>query len=93
MAVSSMGELFTSVVDATLIYPDGPARLWDMCCGTHVRVIVDIRERALEDWLIVGNYEQDRDFRRRMHSWLSDIWHDKDALIDRVLEADSRPGV
>jgi len=93
MAVASMGELFTSVVDATLIYPDGPTRFWDMCCGTHVRVIVDIREHALEDWLIVGDYELDRDFRRRLHNWLSDIWRDKDALIDRVLEADSQAGV
>ena len=93
MAVSSMGELFTSVVDATLIYPQGPARFWDMCCGAHVRVIVDIRERALEDWLIAGDYEHDRDFRRRMHGWLSGIWHDKDALIDAVLKEDSQPDV
>ncbi|MCH8158242.1 MAG: acyltransferase [Proteobacteria bacterium] len=93
MAVSSMGELFTSVVDTTLIYPGGAARFWDMCCGTHVRVIIDIRERSLEDWLIVGDYEHDREFRRRMHRWLSDIWYDKDALIDAVLNEESQPDV
>lgn len=84
VAVSSMGELFTSVVDATIVYADGPARFWDMCCGTHVQVIVDIRERAMEDWLISGDYQQDAEFRRRMHRWLSDMWHDKDALIDEL---------
>jgi 1-acyl-sn-glycerol-3-phosphate acyltransferase len=93
MAVSSMGELFTSVVDATLIYPEGPARFWDMCCGSHVRVIVDFRERSLEDWLIAGDYEHDREFRRRMHRWLSDVWDDKDALIDAVLNEESQPEV
>ncbi len=93
VAVSSMGELFTSVVDATLVYPDGPARFWDMCCGTHVQVMVDIRERVLEDWLVAGDYEHDREFRRRMHRWLDDTWEDKDALIDEMPEQCSQPDV
>ncbi len=93
VAVSSMGELFTSVVDATLVYPDGPARFWDMCCGTHVQVRVDIRERVLEDWVVAGDYEHDREFRRRMHRWLGDAWEDKDALIDAMPKQCSQPGV
>lgn len=80
-ALASMGELFTSVADVTLVYPDGAASFWDMCCGSHVRVIVDIRERKLEDWLLAGNYQDDRAFRKRVHGWLDDIWVEKDDLI------------
>lgn len=84
VAVSSMGELFTSVVDVTLVYPDGPASFWDMCCGRHVQVIAHTQERRLDEWLIAGNYETDRTFRKRMHGWLSDIWAEKDATIDTM---------
>lgn len=85
-ALSSMGYLFTSVADVTLVYPDGVAGFWGMCCGDRVRVIVDVRERELEDWLLAGNYQDDRAFRKRMHSWLGDIWIEKDDLISSMRE-------
>lgn len=90
VALSSMGELFTSIVDVTLIYPDRATSFWDMCCGDDVRVIVDVRERDLDRWLVDGNYEVDRDFRRKMHTWLSDVWVEKDDVIDRTREAHGR---
>jgi 1-acyl-sn-glycerol-3-phosphate acyltransferase len=90
VAVSSMGQLFTSVVDVTLVYPDTATRFWDMCCGTRVHVIVDVRERKLEQWLVDGKYERDREHRKRMHTWLGDIWTEKDAIITKTREAYGR---
>ncbi len=84
VAVSSMGELFTSIVDVTLVYPDVATRFWDMCCGAEVRVIIDIRERKLEQWLVQGDYEGDREFRKKMHAWLGEIWAEKDAIIAKT---------
>lgn len=81
IAIGSMGELFTSVVDATLIYPDGPASFWAMCCGTPVRCELKVREIQLEPWLVQGDYENDRDFRRKLHAWLAGLWSEKDAII------------
>jgi 1-acyl-sn-glycerol-3-phosphate acyltransferase len=88
IALSSMGKLFTSVVDVTLTYPDRATSFWDMCCGDHVRVIVDVRERELEQWLVEGNYETDREFRKNMHAWLSEVWTEKDAVIAKTRESD-----
>ena len=88
IAVSSMGELFTSVIDVTLVYPDGPVSFWDMCCGSPARVIALVRERPVEEWLISGNYETDRVFRKRMHAWLGDIWAEKDETIVAMRETD-----
>ena len=84
VAVSSMGELFTSIVDVTLVYPEVATRFWDMCCGAEVRVIIDIRERKLEPWLVQGEYEGDREFRKKMHAWLGEIWAEKDAIIAKT---------
>ena len=86
IALSSMGELFTSIVDVTLVYPDGATAFWDMCCGSAVRVIVDVRERPLESWLVAGDYENDREFRKRLHTWLGKIWSEKDETIAKLRE-------
>jgi len=87
VAVSAMGELFTSVVDVTLVYPKGPAKFWGMCCGDEVLVVAQVREIVLEDWLVQGDYENDRAFRKKMHAWLGDIWQQKDATISAMKES------
>ena len=87
VALSSMGELFTSIVDVTLVYPDGATEFWEMCCGQPVNVIVDVRERQLEAWLVAGDYESDREFRKQVHAWLGKIWMQKDEILDKTRES------
>ncbi|MBT8086431.1 MAG: acyltransferase [Gammaproteobacteria bacterium] len=89
VALSAMGELFNGILDVTLVYPDEPVSFWDMCCGRHVRVIVDVRELAVDEWLLSGDYEQDRKFRRSVHRWIGDIWQQKDELMERGLEEEN----
>ncbi len=86
VALSSMGEMFGAILDVTLVYPDGPAQYWDLCCGRHVEVRVHVRERPVEDWMISGDYENDREWRRRVQDWLGGIWHEKDELIQQTLQ-------
>ena len=88
IAMSSMGELFDSIVDVTMVYPRGAARFWDMCCGTHGPVLIKVQERPIEEWLLGGDYEGDRDYRRRVHRWLGDIWQEKDELIQQSLDTE-----
>ena len=85
IAMSSMGSLFGAILDVTLVYPKGAAKFWDMCCGTDVPVTVDVKERPVEEWLLARNYEEDREFRRRVHRWLGEIWQEKDELIQQTL--------
>ncbi len=87
IALSSMGELFTSLVDITMFYPNGAASFWDMCCGTPVPVIVDVREQPLEQWLVAGDYQGDREHRKRMHAWLGETWAEKDQIITEMGKA------
>jgi 1-acyl-sn-glycerol-3-phosphate acyltransferase len=92
LAMASMGELFDSVLDVTIVYPDGPAKFWDMCCGQHVRVIVDVRSRAIDAQLKSGDYEGDREYRREFHRWLTDIWQEKDQrIVELLAESSSKP--
>jgi len=86
VAMTSMGDMFDAILDVTLVYPGGPATFWALCCGRHVEVIATVREREVETWLIDGDYENDRDWRRRVQAWLGDIWHEKDELIQQTLD-------
>jgi 1-acyl-sn-glycerol-3-phosphate acyltransferase len=91
IAMTSMGDMFSAILDVTLVYPDGPAKFWDLCCGRHVEVDVNIRRRPVEMWLTDGDYESDREWRRRVQAWLGIIWHEKDELIQQMLEDRGSP--
>jgi len=54
IAMSSMGSLFDAILDVTMVYPAGPAKFWDMCCGSHVPVVIDVKQRQIDEWLRSG---------------------------------------
>jgi 1-acyl-sn-glycerol-3-phosphate acyltransferase len=79
--LSAMGGVLHSILDVTIAYaPAGPT-LWDLCCGRVGRVVVDIRKRAIEDWMAAGDYAGDPVFRERFQRWLSGVWEAKDELL------------
>ena len=81
LAITSMGEMFRSIVDVTIVYPDGVQEFWDMCCGKLKHVIIEVRERAVDEWMTAGDYTADREYRARFHTWLSSVWQEKDQQI------------
>lgn len=89
IALSSMGEMFDAVLDVTIVYPDEVPDFWGMCCGDEVRTDVAVRILPVDVALKVGDYENDRDFRRHVHRWIGRIWQEKDARIE-ALRADSQ---
>ena len=84
VAISSMGELFDAIVDVTLVYEGEPPKFWDMICGDRVSVTVDVRALPVDPELVSGDYENNREFRREVHRWLTKLWHDKDARIAEI---------
>jgi len=84
IALSSMGEIFDAILDVTIVYTNGVPKLWGLCCGDQVQVMADVRRREIEPSLIHGDYQGDRDFRRKMHQWLGSIWLEKDKRIDAL---------
>lgn len=84
LAMTSMGDMFDAILDVTIVYPGGPIAFWDMMCGEFTHVIIDIEKRPTEKWLCEGDYESDREFRKRFHQWLASIWGSKDEKIERL---------
>ena len=84
ITVSAMGEMFDAMLDVTLFYPQGAPTFWDAMCGRFSEVIVRIHRRPIEDWIVQGDYVDDREFRRDFHRWLSDLWTAKDKELSEL---------
>lgn len=87
LALSSMGDMFDAILDVTIVYPKGPVQFWAMVCGEFEHVIVDIVRRPIDPEIYQGDYQNDREFRRDFHQWMTQIWEEKDQRISEILES------
>jgi len=86
LALNTMGDMFSSILDVTIVYPQGVPRFWAMVCGELRQVVVDVRRRDVAAWMIAGDYVNDREHRRSMHQWLGELWAEKDNHIDALTD-------
>lgn len=86
LALNAMGEQFHSLIDATIVYPDGAPSFWQFLCGRTPRVIVRMRPLPIPAEFCQGDYEGDAEFRGRFHRWLAMIWEEKDRQIADLLQ-------
>jgi hypothetical protein len=82
--LSAMGGILHSMIDVTIAYRARTPSFWDLCCGRLARVVVDVRNRAIETWMSQGDYVNDAAFRERFQAWLGGIWTEKDQLLVRL---------
>jgi 1-acyl-sn-glycerol-3-phosphate acyltransferase len=89
--LGTMGALFHSLLDVTVAYPKGSGGMWDLCCGRVPEIVIRVRLRGIEPWLVAGDYANDPEFRDRFQQWLAALWTDKDRLLDDLLAPDDTP--
>ena len=87
LALDSMGSMFTAILDITIVYPNGAPEFWPMCYGKFDHIIIDIKKRPVEQWMVEGDYVNDREFRREFNRWLTQTWQEKDEQIDVIRQA------
>ncbi len=86
--LSAMGELFTNIIDVSVLYPHNVKHpMLDMLCGNMKRIVIEVNVLPVDDSLI-GNYEGDEAFRLRFQSWLNTLWNNKDMRIKAFLAQD-----
>jgi 1-acyl-sn-glycerol-3-phosphate acyltransferase len=95
LAINSMGNMFDAILDVTVVYAGGAVSFWEMCCGGLRPVVMDVVQRPVDEWLLRGDYLQDREYRAAFHRWLTAVWTEKDHRIDelrgRAARDDERP--
>jgi len=81
--LNAMGEQMTSILDVTIVYPQGAVSFWDMLCGRLQEVIVRVREIPVTEEL-QGDYFNDDTYRTWFQEWLNGLWLEKDARITAI---------
>ncbi len=86
LALNAMGGKFQSILDVTIVYPDGIPGFWAFLCGRMRRVIVRVRSIPIPPHLLNGDYGNDPAFREAFSTWAQQLWKDKDGQIAALLK-------
>ncbi|MCW8109637.1 acyltransferase [Alteromonas ponticola] len=84
--LATMGELFTNILDISLLYPENKRHpMYAMLSGQMKRIVIDVNiipvpEKANSD------YFSDKVYRQQFQEWLNECWAIKDARIARIME-------
>ncbi len=83
--MAALGDDLDALLDVTIAYPQGkPPGFWALLSGQLDRVIIDVRTHNLDPALWAGDYQEDPAFRDSVQRWVSDLWEQKDARIERL---------
>lgn len=82
--LDAMGDGLQSILDVTLVYPNGIPTIVDLFADRVPEVRIDVRERPIPREFIGGDYQGDAEFRARFQAWMSALWDDKDATCSRL---------
>ncbi len=85
LAMNVLGEKFNSLLDVTIVYPDGAPTFWKFLCGRVKRVIVDMKTIEVPEQFMHGDYEGDPDFRDAVQKWVQQLWLEKDRRIQDLM--------
>ncbi len=85
VALNAMGARFRSMIDATIVYPEGIPSFWDFACGRAGPVAVRMRQLPVPPAFCEADYSRDKAFRATFHHWLGEQWQAKDDEIERLM--------
>jgi 1-acyl-sn-glycerol-3-phosphate acyltransferase len=86
LALDVLGEKFNSLLDITIVYPDGIPTFKEFLCGKVKRITVRMRTIEIPKQLLHGDYEGDDVFRDAMHKWVQKLWRDKDKQMQTLIK-------
>jgi len=90
LALNAMGDKFRSILDVTIVYPDGAPTFWHFLCGRVKRIVVRVQSVPVPRDLATGDYAGDPAVRDAFQKWVQQLWLAKDAQIAGLLGAAGR---
>ncbi len=86
LALNVLGDKFNSLLDITIVYPDGIPGFKEFLCGKVKRITVRMKTIEIPQQFLHGDYEGDPAFRDTMHKWVQKLWQEKDQQIESLLK-------
>lgn len=84
-ALNAMGDKFSSLLNITIVYPDGIPTFWDFLCGKVKNIVVRVKEEPIPVHFTQQDYNNDEAFRQEFQQWTHQLWFEKDALLTEFL--------
>jgi hypothetical protein len=84
LLLSTMRDQIHAILDVTIAYAGETPTMWGFLCGKVEEIHVRVRAIPLEDRL-VGDFGNDKAFRRHFARWLKTLWADKDQKLEELL--------
>jgi 1-acyl-sn-glycerol-3-phosphate acyltransferase len=83
-AINAMGDKFQSLLDVTIVYPDGIPTFMDFLFGRVKNITVRVNNIHIPEHFSEKDYNSDPDFKKEIQQWTHDMWLEKDALISKL---------
>jgi 1-acyl-sn-glycerol-3-phosphate acyltransferase len=85
MALTALGDRFDSLLDVTIVYPDGTPGFWQFLRGDVPRITVRAVRRPIPAGFSSADAASDPNHRRQVQRWLLELWREKDAQVEALL--------
>lgn len=82
--MEGLGDRIDSLLDVTIVYPEGRPSFWDFLSGRIGRVVVRVQPRAIPREFLTGHFPSDPHSRERFQGWVAEMWGEKDVLIEKL---------
>jgi 1-acyl-sn-glycerol-3-phosphate acyltransferase len=83
--LGALGDQVRTILDVTLVYPQGQPGAWDLLAGHLHTIVVDVRSIPVPEEFLSGDYTGDAAFRTAFQEWIGELWREKDEQIAKVL--------
>ncbi len=85
--LAAMGELFTNVLDISLLYPENKNHpMMAMLSGRMTKIVIDVNVTPVPE-LQQQSQRTESEFRLYFQDWLNSLWKNKDNRIKKLLES------
>lgn len=82
--LNALGKQFDKLLNVTLFYPDNTDNPFlSILSGKMKRIVVRVETLPITDD-IRGDYFNNKNYKRQFQLWLSDVWQQKDLLLDKL---------
>jgi len=83
-AMNAMGDKFQSLLNITIVYPDGIPTFVDFLAGRVKNIIVRVEENPIPVHFTEKDYNNDPEFKAEFQQWTHEMWLEKDQLIEQL---------
>lgn len=85
--LGAMGDQIDTMLDVTIVYPQGIPNAWNFLRGEMKEVDVIIEKRPIPAQFLNQDYQNNDAFREEFQGWVRELWLAKDMLLDQQLAA------